>query len=98
MEDGPSESRIRSQKRSVMFRKPLILDGVYFIGNEYVGCHVIDTGEGYILLDCICDSDWYYEMIQNGFEGMDLDIKGLRYIFVSHCHFNHYGMCGNSET
>ncbi len=86
------------KKRGMIPRKPLIpstliLDGVYFIGDEFVGCHVVDTGEGLVLLDCMFNSEWHYQMLLNGFEDLELDIKDVKYIIISHGHSDHYGYC-----
>ncbi len=71
-----------------------IFDDLYFIGDDFVGCYVLDTGEGLIMIDCGYDDDYFFDQINNAFERFDLDLKDLRYLCISHGHFDHYGCAG----
>lgn len=86
------------KKRGIFPKPPVIpgtciLDGLYFIGDDYVGCYIVDTSDGLIMIDCTCNSDYHYELIKKGFEDNDLNICDIKYIFITHGHFDHYGKC-----
>ena len=67
-----------------------IADGLYYVGDKNVCIHLIDTGDGLILLDSgylgathlLVDSIW-----RAGF-----DPKNVRWILHSHGHFDHFGL------
>ena len=83
----PEEYRNRPY---LMYRDPFQIAGnLYFVGNEWCSSHLIDTGEGLILLDTPAAS---------GFPGLISNIcklgfrlADLKYIVVSHAHADHYG-------
>ena len=66
-----------------------IADGLWYVGDTQVCIHLIDTGEGLILLDAgypcakhlLIDSIW-----RAGF-----DPKDVRWILHTHGHFDHFG-------
>lgn len=94
----PAKTGSGIKKRGTFPKPPIIpaiciLDGLYFIGDEYVGCYILDTGDGLIMIDCTCNSDYHYELIKKGFEDLELDIQNIKYIFITHGHFDHYGKC-----
>lgn len=77
---NPSVSRIEPFK---------IADGLYYVGDKEVCVHLIDTGDGLILIDSgffgathiLVDSIW-----RAGF-----DPKNVRWIIHTHGHFDHFG-------
>lgn len=75
-----------------------ILDGLYFIGDEFVGCYIIDTGDGLIMIDCTCNSNYHFNHILHDFDELGLDIQNLRYICITHGHFDHYGQCDRLQA
>jgi metallo-beta-lactamase class B len=66
-----------------------IFGNLYFVGNADVGCHLLDTGDGLILIDTgypttrplLVQSIW-----EMGFNPTD-----IRYILHTHGHFDHFG-------
>lgn len=66
-----------------------IADGLYYVGDKQVCMHLIDTGDGLILIDSgylgtthlLIDSIW-----RAGF-----DPKDVRWIIHTHGHFDHFG-------
>lgn len=76
----PSESRIDPFK---------IADGLYYVGDKRVCIHLIDTGDGLILIDSgyfgaahlLVDSIW-----RAGF-----DPKNVKWIIHTHAHYDHFG-------
>ena len=65
-----------------------------FIGDEIVGCFVIETEKGIVLLDCMNPDERCIEIIENGFHDLALDIHDLHAIIISHGHGDHFGMAG----
>lgn len=66
-----------------------IADNLYYVGDKQVCIHLIDTGDGLILLDSgfPCATYLLIESIwRAGF-----DPKNVRWILHTHCHFDHFG-------
>lgn len=66
-----------------------ICGNLYFVGNQWCSSHLIDTGEGLILLDTPC-GDSLTGLI-DGIWSLGFNPKDLKYIVVSHAHTDHYG-------
>jgi len=73
------------------FPSTKFFDQLSFIGNPNVGCFVLETSEGIIMIDCMEPKDQYVEMIEKGFSDLGLDIKDLKAILITHGHGDHYG-------
>ena len=78
----------------LMDRAPFQIRGnLYFVGNLWCSSHLIDTGEGLILLDTPCAGSMpglIHNIWKLGFNPED-----LKYIIVSHAHTDHYA-CVNA--
>ena len=80
-----------------MIRKPwegymepfCICGNLYFVGNRYVSSHVIDTGEGLILLDSNYPQCTY--LVTEGMRKVGLDPADIKFILHSHGHYDHVG-------
>jgi metallo-beta-lactamase class B len=71
-------------------RRPFrIVDNLYYVGNAWCSSHLIDTGEGLILLDTPCASG-LSGLINNIWE-LGFCLNDLQYIIVSHAHTDHFG-------
>lgn len=68
-----------------------IFNQIYFIGNDYVCCYVIETTDGLIMIDALLPGEHYEQGIETGFEALGLDLSRLRAILLTHGHFDHYG-------
>lgn len=66
-----------------------IYGNLYFVGNTWCSSHLIDTGEGLILLDTPCLNELAY-LINNIYK-LGFSLADLKYIVVSHAHSDHYG-------
>ncbi len=62
---------------------------VYFIGNEKVSVHLIDTEAGLVLIDTGYPD--MLEVVLSGINALGFDVKNVRHIFHSHGHIDHYG-------
>lgn len=69
-------------------------DQMSFIGDEIVGCFVIETEKGIVLLDCMNPDNRCIQIIEKGFSDLSLDIHNLHTIIISHGHGDHFGMAG----
>ncbi len=69
-------------------------DQMSFIGDEIVGCFVIETKKGIVLLDCMNPDNRCIQIIEKGFSDLSLDIHNLHTIIISHGHGDHFGMAG----
>lgn len=66
-----------------------IFGNLYFVGNRYVSSHVIDTGEGLILLDSNFPECTF--LLTEGMRKLGLDPYDIKYILHSHGHYDHIG-------
>ena len=82
---GPSHSEAKDVPATRFF------DRMSFIGNEWIGCFVIETSEGLIMIDCLEPEQRYVDMIETGAQQLGLDLNKLKAILITHGHFDHYG-------
>ncbi len=68
-------------------------DQLSYIGNEFVGCFVLETPEGLLMIDCLDTDKKYVKIIEDGYKDLGLDIHDLKAILITHGHCDHYGNC-----
>lgn len=74
----------------LMAEEPFQIYGnLYFVGNTWCSSHLIDTGDGLILLDVPCLNELAY--LIHSIYTLGFQLKDLKYIVVSHAHCDHYG-------
>lgn len=66
-----------------------MLDNVYFVGGKEVSVHIIDTGDGLIMIDT--GYPHMRERILENIRAQGLDIGRVRIILHSHGHYDHFG-------
>ena len=64
-----------------------IFGNLYFVGNYYVSSHIIDTGDGLILLDSGFTQCLY--LVTEGMRKLGLNPMDIKYILHSHGHYDH---------
>lgn len=75
-------------------RDPFHIAGnLYYVGNMWCASHLIDTGDGLILLDVPCASG--YPGLLYNIQKLGFRIDDIKYIIISHAHTDHYG-CVNA--
>lgn len=66
-----------------------IWGNLYFVGNSWCSSHLIDTGEGLILLDTPCLAELPY--LLDSIWAAGFDPRSIKIILISHAHHDHYG-------
>ena len=69
-----------------------ITDNVWYVGNSQVGSHLIDTGDGLVLLDTGWPNTLY--MLLESIRRAGFDPGDIRWILHSHYHIDHIGGTG----
>ena len=72
------------QNRVKPFR---MIGNVYYIGTDKFSCHMIDTGEGLILIDTGAEEN--APMITESLTELGYKVADVKYIIHSHGHFDH---------
>lgn len=66
-----------------------IFDNLYYIGMQWVGAYFLTTSDGLIMIDAL-----YGEFVDHALDGirkMGFDPADIKYVFVTHGHFDHVG-------
>ena len=66
-----------------------IFGNLYYVGDRMVCMHLIDTGDGLILFDC--GYGHTTAMIEDSIRKLGFDPADLKWIIISHGHFDHFG-------
>lgn len=66
-----------------------IFGNLYFVGCRFVCSHIIDTGEGLILIDSSYPQTLY--LVTEGMRKLGLDPADIKYVLHSHGHYDHIG-------
>ena len=66
-----------------------ILGNLYFVGTEAASTHIIDTGEGLIMLDSGYQQSLY--LVLHNMHLLGLNPLDIRYIVHTHGHIDHFG-------
>jgi len=64
-----------------------ITDNVYYVGAYQVCTHLIDTGDGLVIIDAGYLNCLY--MVIDSIHRMGFDPKDIKYIFSTHAHYDH---------
>ena len=66
-----------------------IFGNLYFVGTSPASTHIVDTGDGLVMLDSGYQESLY--LVLDGMHRLGLDPKNLRYILHTHGHIDHFG-------
>ena len=66
-----------------------IWEDLYYVGDKMLCMHLVDTGEGLLLFDCGYGHTTH--MIEQSIEALGFDCRDLKWIVVTHGHFDHFG-------
>ncbi len=64
-----------------------IFGNLYFVGTRPASTHVIDTGDGLVVIDPGYQESLY--LVINNMWELGLDPKNIKYIVLTHCHYDH---------
>lgn len=76
---------------NVWFEPTRIFDNLSYIGNRFVGVFVLETDDGLILFDSGTSLEEAEKHIAPGLAKLGLDAKNIKYIVVTHGHWDHFG-------
>ncbi len=62
---------------------------IYFVGTYFGSSHLIDTGDGLILLDVSFPEN--LRIVTENIKELGFDIKDIKIILISHGHYDHFG-------
>ena len=88
--DSPLISKEKELGPLIMLKPVQVFDNVYWAGCKTVGSVIIDTGDGYIMIDDGSNS-MEGEYIANSMKELGLDPSNVKMILITHEHFDHYG-------
>lgn len=66
-----------------------IAERVYYVGSRWVGSFLLDSGAGFILIDCGMPQTLY--LLLESIRTLGFDPRDVRLILISHAHFDHAG-------
>ena len=66
-----------------------IFGNLYFVGTKFVSSHIVDTGEGLILIDSQYPQSLY--LLLENIRKVGLNPYDIKYILHSHGHYDHLG-------
>jgi len=66
-------------------------DNLSYVGNAFVGVWVLRTSEGLILFDATQSQEEARDHLVPGLEKLGLDPATIRYVIVTHGHYDHFG-------
>lgn len=66
-----------------------IVGDIYFVGNMWVSCFLIDTGNGLLLIDSGYPETMY--LIFDSIRRLGFEPRDIKYLLISHGHWDHCG-------
>lgn len=66
-----------------------IFDNLYYVGIDWVAAYVLETSAGLILIDALY-TPWVDHLLE-GMNNLGLDPNDIKYVLVTHGHFDHAG-------
>jgi metallo-beta-lactamase class B len=90
--NGPAEFITTVEQTSRQWLEPTkVFDNLYYIGSAFVGVWVVSTSEGLILVDALGSEEDARTRLVPGLQKLGLDPAQIKYVLVTHGHWDHYG-------
>jgi metallo-beta-lactamase class B len=80
-----------AQTRNNWLEPTQVFDNLYYVGSQFVGVWILDTGEGLILFDALGSEQEARDHLIPGMRKLGLDPEQIKYVLVTHGHWDHYG-------
>ena len=87
---SPVISKVAEKGSVNPFAPVKVFDNVYWAGSQAVGAVIIDTEDGYVMIDDGSNDDEAQHIAQS-LEKLGIDGRKIKLIIISHEHFDHYG-------
>jgi metallo-beta-lactamase class B len=68
-----------------------VFDNIFFVGNNFVGVWIVRTSTGLVLFDSSESTDEARDHLVPGLRTLGLDPAQIRYVIVTHAHWDHFG-------
>lgn len=68
-----------------------LFDNLFYVGNAFVGVFVLKTSDGLILFDASASEADARDHLVPGLKALGLDPETIRYVIVTHGHYDHFG-------
>lgn len=89
--DGSAPRDRAVPDRASWYVEPVqVFDNLYYIGQRQVSAWAITTSAGIIVMDALYDYSVEDEVL-GGLKKLGLDPMQVKYLLISHAHFDHYG-------
>lgn len=66
-------------------------DNLYYIGKEFVGSWVLDTGKGLIVWDALNNGEEARDILVPGLRSLRFKPEDIKHLIVTHGHYDHMG-------
>lgn len=69
-------------------------DNLSYIGDQFVGCFVVETSDGLLLIDSMFPGPRWEGILEEGLAALGYQGRNIRSVLVTHGHSDHYGCAG----
>ncbi len=92
---SPEGSRFIGQLQNTVLYEQIqptkLFDNLFYVGNKFVGVFVLKTSAGLLLFDSGISAEDAQTNIAPGLRALGLDPKDVKYVIVTHGHWDHFG-------
>ncbi len=85
------EGRVAARALPRIVEAAQVFDNLYFVGGGVVSAWALQTREGVVLIDALGSADEARSVIVPGLRSVGLVPDAVRYVIVTHGHFDHVG-------
>jgi metallo-beta-lactamase class B len=89
--DPKYRGRVNAEQYSGLLEPAKVFDQFYFVGQMAVSAWALKTADGIVLFDALNSEAEAREIIVPGLLKLRLDPKDVKWVVVTHAHFDHFG-------